>query len=333
MHLSVRTTRVFLGVAAQAVLVLSTGLPVADLGAEGYPSRPVRIVFASSAGTSGDARTRLVADKLATRLGQRFVVENKPGAGTTIATNIVSAAKPDGYVLLSTFTPALPLGPLLYADARYDPISWFTPIAMFAQGSPFLVVHPSVPARTVKEFVALAKAKAGSISVAHAGLGAANHLPAELLRQTAGIDLLYVTYKSESDALPDLLSGQVSAMFAYAAVAVPQIKAGRLRALAVAQSHRNEALPDVPTIAEAGYPGCEFHGTMLLLAPAGVPKDIVALLNKEINAIMQEQEVRAIYATTGADPVYGSPEEVRALIARETEKNGALVKRLGIKPQ
>ena len=204
---------------------------------------------------------------------------------------------------------------------------------MFAQGAPFLVVHPSVPARTVKELVALAKAKPGSITVAHAGPGAANHLPAELFRQTAGIDLLYVTYKSESDAIPDLVGGQVSAMFAYTAVAVPQVKAGRLRALAVAQSHRNEALPEVPTMAEAGYPGCEFHGTMLLLAPAGIPKDIVSLLNKEISAIMQEPEVRAIYATTGADPVYGTPEEVRALIARETEINGALVKRLGIQPQ
>jgi len=298
-----------------------------------YPSKPVRIIFASGAGTSGDVRTRLLAEKLSARLGQRFIVENKPGAATTMATRIVADAKPDGYVLLATFTPAFPVGPLLYKDAGYDPIASFSPIAIFAQGSPFLVVHPSVPANTVKEFVALAKAKPGSITLAHAGLGNANHLPAEMFRRAAGIELLYVTYKSEAHALPDLLSGQVSAAFSYTAVAVPQIKAGKLRGLAVARSERNPALPDVPTMAEAGYPGCEFRGTMLLLGPAGLPGEIISLLNKEIAAIMQNQEVRSFYETTGADPVYGTPEQVRALIARESEMNIALVKALNIKPE
>ncbi|MBI3528125.1 MAG: tripartite tricarboxylate transporter substrate binding protein [Betaproteobacteria bacterium] len=298
-----------------------------------YPSKLVRIIYASGAGTSGDVRTRLLAEKLSARLGQRFIVENKPGAATTLATKIVADAKPDGYVLLATFTPALPVGPLLYKDAGYDPIASFSAIAIFAQGSPFLVVHPSVPAKTVKEFVALAKAKPGSIAFAHAGLGNATHLPAEMFRRATGVDVLYVPYKSEAHALPDLLSGQVSAAFAYTVVAVPQIKAGKLRALAVARAERNPALPDVPTLAEAGYPGCEFHATMLLLGPAGLPGEIISLLNKEIAAIMQEQEVRSFYETTGADPVYGTPEQVRALIARETEMNIALVKALDIKPE
>jgi tripartite-type tricarboxylate transporter receptor subunit TctC len=194
-------------------------------------------------------------------------------------------------------------------------------------------VHPSVPAKTVKDFVALAKAKPGSITFAHAGVGNANHLPAELFRRAAGIDLLYVPYKSEADALPDVLSGQVSAGFFYTAVAVPQIKAGKLRGLAVARSERNPAVPEVPTIAEAGYPGCEFHGTVLLLGPAGLPDKIASLLNREVAAIMQDDTVRSIYASTGADPVYGTLEQVRALIARETELDVALVKALNIKPE
>jgi tripartite-type tricarboxylate transporter receptor subunit TctC len=269
-------------------------------------------VLASSPGTSGDARTRLIAEKLSTRLGRRFIVENKPGASTTIATALVAAAKPDGYVLLSTFTPAFTVGPLLYKSARYDPASSFAPIAMFAQGSPFLVVHPKLPAATMKEFVTLAKARPGSISLAYAGPGAANHLPAELFRQAAGIEFLYVPYKARRRAIPDVRAGQVSAMFAYTTTAVPLVKGGKLHALAVAQSKRNEALPDVPTFAEAGYPGCEFRGTMLLLAPAGGPGDLWS---------------------TGAEPVYGSSEEVRPLIRREAQIAAALVKRLGIEPE
>ena len=315
-----------------AILLLSTP-SIHATAKDVYPSKPVRIIYASAAGTSGDARTRLLAEKLSARLGQRFIVEDKPGAATTLATKIVADAKPDGYVLLATFTPAFPLGPLLYKEAGYDPIASFSAIGIFAQGSPFLVVHPSVPAKTVKEFVALAKAKPGSITFAHAGLGNANHLPAEMFRQAAGIDVLYVPYKSEAQALPDLLGGQVSATFSYTAVAVPQIKAGKLRGLAVARSERNPALPEVPTMAEAGYPGCEFHATMLLLGPAGLPVEIISLLNREIAAIMQDEAVRSLYAATGADPVYGTPEQVRALIARETERDVALVKSLNIKPE
>jgi tripartite-type tricarboxylate transporter receptor subunit TctC len=298
-----------------------------------YPSKPVRIIYPSGAGTSGDARTRLLAEKLSARLGQRFVVENKPGAATTLGTKLVANAKPDGYVLLATFTPAFPLGPVLYKDAGYDPVASFEPIAMFAQGSPFLVVHPSVQANTVKELVALAKAKPGSVTFAHAGVGNATHLPAELFRRAAGIDLLYVPYKSEADAVLDVLSGQVSGGFFYTAVAVPQIKAGKLRGLAVARPERNPALPEVPTIAEAGYPGCEFHGTVLLLGPAGLPDKVASLLNKEVAAIMQDDTVRSIYASTGADPVYGTLDQVRALLARETEFDLALVKALNLKPE
>jgi tripartite-type tricarboxylate transporter receptor subunit TctC len=312
-----------------AVLMLSAK----SFGDDAYPSRPVRIIYPSGAGTSGDARARLIAEKLSARLGQRFVVENKPGAATTLGTRMVANAKPDGYVLLATFTPAFPVGPLLYRDAGYDPVDSFTPIAMFARGSPFLVVHPAVPARTVKELVALAKANRGTLTFAHAGLGNATHLPAELFRRNASIDLLYISYKSEADALVDVLSGQVSAGFFYTAVAVPQIKAGKLRALAVARMERNPAAPDVPTMTESGYPGCEFRATMYLLGPAGVPDSVVSRLNAEISAVMQMSEVRSQYAATGAEPVHGTLAEVRSLLEHETEVNVSLLRALNVNPK
>jgi tripartite-type tricarboxylate transporter receptor subunit TctC len=315
-----------------ALLVLLPSTPAA-FAEDAYPSRPVRIIFPSTAGGSGDVRTRLVAERLSARLGQRFIVENKPGAGTTVGTRAAAAAKPDGYVLLATYTPALPVGPLVYKEAGYDPVTSFTPIAMFAAGSPFLVVHPSVSARTVKELVALAQAKPGSVTFGHAGLGSSTHLPAELFRQNAGIDLLFVSYKSEADALVDVLSGQVLAGFFYSAITVPQIKAGKVRALAVARPERNPAVPDVPTMTEAGYPGCEFIGTTYLFGPTGVPEKVVAVLNKEIAAIMQEPAVRSQYAATGGDPVYGTLEEVRSRLTREIELNVSLAKALDLTPQ
>ncbi len=315
---------------SSAVAVVLMVPSVALLADPSYPTKPIRIIFAGAAGSSGDVRTRVLADKLSARLGQRFVVENKPGAGTTLASAAVLEAKPDGYTLLSTFTPAFPVGPVLYKSIQYDPVTSFTPIAFVSRGSPFLVVHPSVPANTLKEFVELAKTKPGALSIAHGGVGGANHLPAELFMRAAGIRLLQVPYKSEGVALPDLLGGQVSAMFAYVSMAVPQIKGGKVRALAVAGAQRNAALPDVPTVAESGYPRFRFAATLLLLGPAGLSKDIVTLLNGEVAAVLREPDVRAGYESSGAELVFGSPQEVAALIKLETEVNGALVRELGI---
>jgi tripartite-type tricarboxylate transporter receptor subunit TctC len=275
-------------------------------------------------------RTRVIAEKLSARLGQQFVVENKPGAGTIIASALALEAKPDGYTLLATYTPNFTVGPALYKSAKYDPIRSFTPIAFISRGSPFLIVHPSMPAKTLKEFVALAKSKPGMLSIAHGGVGGSNHLPAELFGRAAGIQLLQVPYKGESLALPDLLGGQVSAMFAYVSMAVPQIQAGKVRALAVTGTQRNVALPDVPTFAESGYPGFQFSGTLFLLGPVGLPKDIVTLLNREIAAALLEPDVRASYDSAGAERVFGSPQELAALIKRETEIDTALVRDLGI---
>jgi tripartite-type tricarboxylate transporter receptor subunit TctC len=312
-------------------LVLLLAFQIEPVGAQQkYPAKPVRVIYPSAAGSTGDVRTRVLADRLSQRLGQRFVVENKPGATTTIGTALVAAAPADGYTLLSTFTPAFPVGPILYKNAGYDPVTSFTPIGMFARASPFLIVNTSFPMTTLKDFVALAKAKPGSLTIAHAGVGSAMHLPAALFTRASGIDVLFVAYKSDAHALPELIGGQVDALFAYTAVAVPQIKAGKVRALAVASRQRNNAVPDLPTFIESGYPGFVFEASMLLLAPAGVSEDIVALLNREIAAILKEPEVLKIYETTGSNPVHGSPEDAAALIRREIEVNGGVIKDLGI---
>ena len=326
-----RRTVIKLAVACLGSLLGARSKPIA--ADQRYPTKPVRIIYPSATGGSGEVRARVLAEKLSLRLGQRFIVESKPGAGTTIGTTLVAGAPPDGYTLLATFTPAFPLGPILYKSARYDPITSFSPIGMFSRGSPFLIVHPSLPAKTLREFVAYAKANPGAISIAHGGIGGPNHLPAELFTRAAGIKVLFVPYKGEAAALPDLLGGQVSAMFAYTAIAVPQIKAGKVRALAVAGSRRNTALPDVPTFAEAGYAGFQFDASMLLLGPAGLPQEIVLLLNREIASILNEPDVRATYDASGAEPVSGSPEEAAALIRREIDVNGAFLKALGISPE
>ncbi len=295
-----------------------------------YPSQMVRIIFPSSAGSTGDARTRVLADRLSARLGQRFVVENKAGAGTTIGTVGVMGAKPDGYTLLATFTPAFPVGPMLYKGASYDPIKSFTPISTFSSGAPILVVHPSVPAATLKEFVQLAKDKPGAMTIGHGGVGGASHLPAELFRRAAGLEFLFVPYKGETQAMADVIGGQVTGMFAYTALAVPMIQAGKVKALAVAAKARNPSLPQLPTVAESGYPGFEFHGVMVLLGPAGLPREIVDLLNRHIREILQEPEVRATYLSSGADPLSGTPEETAALIKRELDVNGGIVREFGL---
>ena len=329
-YIEIKRRRLICVMLSSAIAVVLIAPPAAFPADPSYPTKPVRIICAGAAGSSADVRIRVLADKLSERLGQNFVVENKPGAGTTLASAIVLEAKPDGYTLLATFTPSFAASPALYKSIKYDPITSFTPIAFISRGSPFLIVHPSLPAKTLKEFVALAKTKPGALSIAHSGVGGTSHLPAELFVRAAGIQVLEVPYKSESHALPDLLGGRISAMFAYVSMAVPQIQGGKVRALAVAGAQRNAALPDVPTIAESGYPGFQFSATLFLLGPAGLSKDIVTLLNREVAAVLQVPDVRASYESSGAERVFGSPQELAALIKRETEIDTALVRDLGI---
>lgn len=298
-----------------------------------YPATTVHIVYAGSAGSTGDVRARLLAEKLSQRLNQKFVVDNKPGAGATLAAMLVHGAKPDGYTLLASFTPNFAIGPQLYRDAQYDPLKSFTPIAIFSRGSPFLVTSPSNPAKSATEFAAAAKSAPKSVSFAHGGLAGSNHLPAEIWQQRAAVEILHVPYKSEALALPDILAGRVTAMFMYSALAVPQIKSGALKTFGYAGAKRNSSLPEVPTIAESGFPGFEFYASMILLGPQGLPADVVSVLSREVRAVLDDPEVRASYALSGSDPMYGSPDQLRALIAGEMKVNGALITKLGLAPE
>ena len=295
-----------------------------------YPEKPVRIIVPLSAGSSGDVRVRLLAEKLSARLGQRFVIENKPGAGLTLGTMLVANSKPDGYTLLATFTPSFTVAPFVYKNATYDPQKSFTPVASFARASPLFAVHPAVPAKTIKEFVALAQSQPGTLTVGHSGVGAGIHLPSELFRRAAKIDFIYVPYKSESLAFPDLVGGQISAMFVYTGGGVPLITAGKIRALAVAAATRNSAVPNVPTFIEEGYPSVEFYVHGLLLGPTGMPKDVALALHRELATIMKEPDVVRSYESTGAEPFVGSAEEAMALIQHELDTSAALVKELGV---
>lgn len=318
--------RVF-GVALALALCGSGPLAWAE---EKYPSRPVRIVVPVSAGSSADARVRLLAEKLSARLQQRFVVENKPGAGATLGTALVAAAKPDGYTLLVNFTPSYTVGPIVYKNAGYDAVKSFTPICTLLRAAPIFAVHPGVPAQSFKEFLALVQASPASMTVAHTGAASGTHLPAEILRRATKSEFNYVTYKSESLAFPDLVGGQVSSMFVYTGAGVPLIKAGKLRALAVAGTTRNPALPDVPTFKEVGLPAVEFHVYGLLLAPAGTPANVIDTLYGALREIVKEPDVIQSYETTGAELLFGSADEARALIQRELGTSAAIVKDLGI---
>lgn len=297
---------------------------------DNYPSRPVHLVVPVSAGSSADARVRLFAEKLSARLGQRFIVDNKPGAAGTIGTASVAAAKPDGYTLLVNFTPTYTVGPMVYKGAGYDAVKSFTPICAFLRASPIFVVHPSVPARSVIEFLALAKAKPASATLAHTGLASAAHLPAELLRRTTKTEFNYVGYKSESLAFPDLIGGQVASMFVYTAAGVPLIRSGKLRALAVASAKRNAALPDVPTFKEEGFPSVEFNVYGFMFAPTGTPANVTDTIYKAMREILKEPDVIKSYETTGAELIFGSGGDALVLIERELATSAAIVKELGI---
>lgn len=290
---------------------------VGEARAERWPQKPVHVIIPSVAGSALDTTARLIGGKVAARLHQPFLVHNQPGAGATLATNFVAAAAPDGHTLLMTVTPIFPLGPLLFKSARYDAVTSFAPIATIGRASPFLVIHPGSPAMTIGEWVRLAASRPGELSIATGSPGGPTHLPTALFERASGARLLHVQYKDPAQALPEVIGGQVDAMFGYAVNVVPSIKNGRLRALAYAGARRNNALPDVPTFAESGLAGCEFNVDVILLGPAGLPDGIVTLLNREVALALQDAEVVALNQSVGGELVIATPAEVASTITRE----------------
>jgi tripartite-type tricarboxylate transporter receptor subunit TctC len=296
-----------------------------------YPSRPVRLVLGFPAGGLSDIAARLIVPGLGARLGEPFVVENKPGAVTNIATETVLRSPADGYTLLMA-TVLNAINTSVYDRLPFDFLRDATPIASILDAAFVLEVHPSVPARTVAELVAYAQANPLKLAVASAGIGSPEHVASELFKMMAGVNMLHVSYKGSAPALNDLVGGQVQVYFGPVAPSIDFIKSGRLRALAVTTSRRSPALPELPTLAEF-LPGFEVSAWHGLVGPRNVPASVVDVLNKSVNETLSDLAVQARFAELGITPVTGSPEAFRQLIARDTEKWAKVVKAVGIKPE
>lgn len=310
-------------------LALAAIVCAAGAAAQSYPAKPVRIVVPSSPGGGTDILARVLAQKLAESLGQQFVVENRPGAGQVIGVEAVARAAPDGYSLLMAAS-AIVINEVMYAKPPYETLRDFAPVTLVASLPNILVVHPALPARSVRELIALAKARPGQLNYSSAGAGTSPHLSMELFRLMAGITLTHVPYKGTGPATIDLVAGQVQLSMPNVLTAQPQIKGGKLRALGVTSARRATGLPDVPAIAETvpGYEAIQWYG---LLAPANTPRDAIAKLQSEVARILQNPEVKARLAADGADAVGNRPEEFAAYVRAEKDKWSKVVKSAGIK--
>jgi len=301
--------------------------------AQGYPNRPVRIVNPFAAGGGQDVLLRPLAQKLSESLKQPFVIDNKPGANGMIGSEIVAKSVPDGYTLLGGTTGALAMNAVVQPRLPYDPLKDFAPISNYADSAFILSVHPSVPAQSVMELVALAKSRPGQLTYATFGVGSSSHLLAELFSMNAGIKMVHVPYKGSAPAVADLLAGQVMLMFDSMQSQMPQVRAKRLRALGIAAERRSPAAPDVPTIAEAGLPGVLGGSWYGLLAPAGTPREVIARLHAELMRALADPEVRERFTSVGTQVVGSTPDEFAAQIRADIEKWGQVVRTAGIRAE
>ncbi len=311
-------------------LLAAACLPVrAD--AQGYPVKPLRLVVPFPAGGNTDLYARPIAQKLGELLGQQVLVDNRPGAGGSIGGELVAKALPDGYTLIAGTTSTFGIGPNLYRKLPYDPLRDFAPVILGALAQNMLIVHPSVPARSVRELVAIARAHPGKLNFASAGNGTSSHVAGELFKSLAKVDMTHVPYKGTGVAMVDLLSGQVDMIFDSLGTALPQVKAGRLRALAVTGARRFELMPELPTVSESGVPGYEVSAWFAVFAPAGTPSDVIARLNADLNRVLQMPEIRAAWALQGAEVGGGPPERLAAHVRNELAKWGKVVREANIR--
>jgi len=311
------------------LLILATASSYAQV-TSAYPSKPIRLIVGFPAGGPTDIQARVVAKKLSESLGQPMLVDNRGGAGSMIGAEAAAKSPPDGYTLFFA-TISIVTAPPLHAKPPIDPVKDFAPITMISTAPFLMVVHPSIPARTVKEYIALARSRPGQLSYATSGVGTPPHLVGELLKSTAGIDLVHVPHKGAAPAVTDLLAGQVSMSFLNTLNAVPLMQAGRLRALATTMGKRLSILPEVPTLAEAGVPGVEIGAWFAIVAPAGTSKDIIARMHKENLKALASPEVKQRLEVDGADPVGIGPEELAAYIRSEYAKWSTVVKASGMR--
>ncbi len=318
--------KALLATAALVPLLLGT----APVSAQDYPNRPVKVVVPFSPGGAVDGPMRIIAQELSKRLGQQVVVENKPGAGATIGTEVVAKSAPDGYtLLLASQTNAISAS--LYKKLSYDPIEDFAPISLIGREPGVIVVNPSVPAKTLQEFIAYVKANPGKVNFASSGNGSGQHLFAALLASRAGLQMNHVPYRGSGQATTDLLGGQVQMSIPGTAGMVGHIKAGKLRPLAVTGIHRSPQLPDVPTVIESGYPNFEAYVWMGLLAPKGTPQPIIDKLHDELVQVLGTSEVKNYMNNAGIEIVGSTPAEFAAFFRSERDLWAKVVKDTGAK--
>ena len=298
-----------------------------------YPARPIRFIAPFPPGGGVDIVARAVGEKLSTRLGQPVIVENKPGAGTTIGTEAAARSAPDGYTLLIGPIGSQAIVHHMYPKRAFDIQRDFAPVLRIGYGTIAFVVPAASRAASVKDFVALAKANPGKYTYASSGVGALIHLTGEMFRQAAAIELTHVPYKGSTQILPDLLDGRVDMALDSLPAYIPHLKSGKLRALAVASRERSSVMPELPTMAEAGVPGVISQTDYALYAPAGTAKDIVLLVNREVNALLQLADLRAKLAAQGIEATGGTPESLRAELAEEIAKWGRVIAEAKIKPE
>ena len=298
-----------------------------DASAQTYPAKPVRVIVSTAAGGSADTLGRLLAQKLTAGIGQSFVVENRSGSGGVVGTEVVAKAAPDGYTLLLAYHSHV-INPALYPKLPFDTVKAFAPITQVAVQPQLLNVHPSLPARNVKELIALAKARPGQLLYGSAGSGSGGHLANEIFNSMAGIKMTHVPYKGSAPALIDVVAGQTQLMFATLITSLPHVRSGRLRAMGVSSLKRAAILPDVPAIAET-LPGYETVVSYFLLAPAGTPDEIIAKLHAESAKALREPDVVERLARDGAEPVGNTPQETARYIVSEIDKWGKAVKASG----
>jgi tripartite-type tricarboxylate transporter receptor subunit TctC len=316
-------------------------LAVAALGAlapglawpQAYPAKPVRLIVPFPPGGSTDIVARIVAQKLGDRLGQQVVVENRGGAGGTIGTEVVARATPDGYTLGVASTSTHAVAPSVYTKLGYDPVKDFAPVSLVAVSPYLLVVHPDVQVKSLQEFVAYVKARPGKLNYASAGTGSTTHLAMEMLKSAAGLYIVHIPYNGNGPAGTAVIAGQVEALFGSLPAVLPHAKSGRVRPIAVGTPKRSPSLPDVPTVAESGFPGFDASLWLAIMAPAGAPPAVVDRLHKEIVAVIGSPDAADALAKAGAEPISSTPAELAGMVKDGVGKYAKIVKQAGIKTE
>ena len=327
MHPSIRVLAFAAGILTGCAAVAQAAAPI-----DRFPNRPLRLVVPFAPGGTNDFMGRVVAEKLSDRLGQPFVVDNRGGANMVVGSEIVAQSNPDGHTLLIV-AAGFAVNPSIRKKLPYDSTRDFAPVGLVGGGPYLLVVHPSVPAKTVSEFIAWVKTKPRQVNYASSGVGSPPHLAAALLNTTAGIDMQHIPYKGGGAVLPDLLAGRVSLFFGSISTLRAHVQSGKVRAIAVTTTARNAAMPEVPTFIESGLAGYEVNGWYGLLVPGKTPRAVVKRLNAELRQALDDKDTRARFAARGIEPEPGTPEEFAALIKSETAKWAKVVRAAGIKPE